>query len=1750
VKVEPTEKNTTTLALDGYTDIREIHEGEETAVYRAKSIDRGASVIIKATKDEYPSAKELARLRRELSILRDLDLPTIPKAYALEPNGRGLALVMEDFGFGTLRDLLDQRRLDVGAALTLAISITGVLAEVHRRRIIHKDITPRNIVVDESTLKAYLIDFGISARLAREAQALGAVSALEGTLSYIAPEQTGRMNRVVDLRADLYSLGVVLYEMLTGVVPFASESAAELVHSHIARRPIPPHERAPDVPAPLSEIVMTLLAKRPEDRYQSDAGLRADLVACARQWEQTGRVEPFPLKRHDRVTELRLALHLYGREREIGELMDAFERARSRGPELALISGYSGVGKSALVSEIHKPIAKGGGYFVSGKFDQIASDVPLAPIVQALRELTRHILTEPAEALAVWKQALLAALKNNARVLTDLVPELSLIVGPQPELAALGPVEAKNRFNLALSSFLGVIAAPEHPVVIFLDDLQWIDVASLKLLEMLLSDTHTKHLLLIGAYRDNEVQPGHPLSMMLGGLKKSGLSFTEIRLAPLDEPTVVDFVTDMLASPADEVRPLGAVIFQKTQGNPFFVQQLMDTLHRDGLLQIDPAEGTWRWDLDRIRSGRVTDNVAELMVSRLARLEPATRRMLMLASCVGFRFSLRTLAAISETSLEEAARALWAALEEELVLPLDGDYRLLEPSGERGSLGQLDDDFDVHYRFLHDRVSQAAYGLAGEEEKRQIHLAIGRMLRRRGGAAPRDDELVDIVHHLNRGVAGITGAAERVDLAELNLAVCRKAKASGTYDAAASYAQAGVALLSDESWETHNDLAFALHAELAECEFLNGQVDRAEATYGALLPRAKSDLDRARIHCQRLKMFTVLARYADAIKDGVEGLAVLGQPLSLEGDLNAAFMELLPAITGALAGRSVEELLEAPVVDDPAQELAEEIFANMIDSIYRGMPSAFPVVLLKHMSLFLARGHTRFSAYGYLGYSALLATGMGRYAEAFAFAQLALSLTQRIPNLPMSAYANLTLAMHGPFHRAVRESVRYLDAAFEASLETGDFTKLGTIAGQSPLLLLMAGYPLEEIFEYVDRNLALTRRIRQPRDVAILTAMRQVVLTLMGRTGDQSSSGDGGAKEEDSAAAIEKDGYTQFHIQNLLLRMRYFQGDFEGALAAADAAEENLMYVAGNSQSTEHAFYRAMTLLALPPAGAEEEGARRSQLLRASKQQIEQLARISPRSFEHKRVLMEAEEARVTEDVKSAVALYEQAILLAREDRFTHIEALAMELAGKLYRDLKGTRAAQSHMTRAYRAYLHWGAVAKAAALEEQYPDLLPAHAEEDRAKTASTSTRSSTHARTRTGTILTRTSLGGIREAGLVVRAIQAISGEMNLSKAIERMATLVLENSGAQSGALILARDGQLVVEATFRTDPDEVKLGAGLPLDACDDIAKTVVVYVTRTMESIVLQDATEAGRFSEDPYIREQSPRSMLCLPLLHQARLIGVLYLEHRQTTGLFNAARVELLALLSSQAAMAIENARLFEGVRRAKEDVERANERLEAEVAQRTEELRRANAKLSEANERLERELSQREADVASRTHELRHANEDLSSAKERLERELAQREQIERERAALQEQVIEAQRARLAELSTPLIPITDEVVVMPLIGTLDRDRASQMLAVALEGAQQHRAAVVILDITGIKGLDADVAGTLVGVAGALRLLGTETVVTGIAPRIALSFVELGIDLGSFMTMGTLQSGMSYALRHVGEGRGQNAWRGRRRTT
>ncbi len=1697
------------FVFEGYTSIVPIYEGAETYVFRAKSISTGAAVILKQTKNEYPTAREIGRLRREFLILRELGTDCAPEALSLDEHGRGVVLVMGDEGYPTLREILDAGLLDIERTLQLAISLSSMLALVHAKSVIHKDLSPRNVLVDRATWSVRLIDFGISARISREMVAPTAAKSLEGTPSYLSPEQTGRMNRAVDARSDLYSFGIILYEMLAGAPPFSDSDLDGLVQSHLAAMPVPLCERVPTVPAILSNIVMKLLEKMPEERYQSDAGLRLDLEECLAQWRKNGTIEVFPLRRRDKAPVLRGVQRLYGRDSDGQALLEAFEKTRQFGPELVLVRGYSGVGKSSLVHEIHRFIAqRRGGYFISGKFDKISQDIPLAPVINALRELMRQILTEPPAALEKWKKKILQALGTNGGVLCDIIPELVHVIGPQPPVAELDTFRAKNRFEMTLQDFLHVFPSAENPLVIFLDDLQWIDPASQGLLKLLLTDPFGRHLLYVGAYRDNEVDEGHPLAIMLADLAKNGMRRTDIDLQPLDPTLTTRFVADMLTSSTDEVQELAEVVFEKTQGNPFFIQQFLSTLIQRDLLAFDTENGTWRWNTQAIRSAELTDNVVELMIECLQRLSPETQTILTLASCIGHSFDLETLGVIADKPIADLTTGLFQAMKAGLILPIDNDYRFVEEKGvaNDASLSR------VRYAFVHDRVLQAAYSLANEEQHKALHLQIGRHLRKRIAGDPRDEDILDIVHHLNRGASGITDADERIDLVKLDLRAGRRAKAATAYHAATEYLRTARNLLQEENWENHYQVCFDLLCEAAECEMFRGDMEQFELVTAELAKRARTDLERVALMCLQMANFNRIARARDVLDVAADAFRLLGFPLEAEEVLSPQVLYgEVAKIDQNLKGRRILDLVDAPEIKDERLRAVVSVFDAIGSAAFMSGPIAFGVLNFSAVNFAIAHGFTDLMAFPLACVGYVMTGILNRVADGRDFSKLAVAVNKKLPNAVQTGRVAIShgssLQAYAPF----RDAAPVYAEGRQKLLDSGDFFLFATDSFLAIHSALFAGEQLDGLLEDADRYVASARRTRDTVCIISITASRQIIACLAGKTKSETSVSDDHFDEErdilgldDTYFALQK---AHHYVPKTLICLVH--GDYPQALECADKAQAYATLIAGNPCANAHPFLHSLAILGSPRAEDPAENQRRMELLELHKVEIDRLAQNMPVNFAHMKALVEAERLRLSGDVEGTIKQYEKTILLAQEHKAPHFEALANEMAAKFFLSLGAPTGGSGYIKNAYRAYKHWGAAAKVADMEENTAHIWPALREITRSRTGkSASASQSAHTRT-SRTLLDHTNIGGLRDAALVVRAAQEIASEIDLPRVIDRLAKLVLENAGADHGALILSRDGQLYVAAKLGADSSQLDRGPGKSLAESGDCAKSIVLYVARTQETVVIDNTSRMTRFADDPYLASGLTKAILAVPLLHQGRLSGVLYLENRSTAGIFNAARVELLTLLSSQAAIAIDIARLIEDARKANEEVRRTNEKLEQEVAHRTEELRKAN--------------------------------ESLSSAYQKLEQELLQRLEAEEQREALNAQMLSSQKERLAELSTPLLPIANDIVVIPLIGTMDSERADQVLSVALDGAQRLSARFVILDVTGLKHVDTHTAGMLANVAAALRLLGAETVITGIRPKIAQTLIALDVNLHSFVTMATLQSGMDYALKRSRDDRKAN---------
>ena len=1489
--------------IAGYSLTEPLFEGARSVIYKATRDGDGRPVVIKVLAAEYPSLEQIARLRREFRMTRAAHTDGVVEVVALERHRSSLAIVLEDFGGESLARLQAPAPLELRRLLDFGMRLAGALGRVHQRRIIHKDINPSNIVHNPRTDVLKIIDFGIATELSREEAANVGPSRLEGTLPYLSPEQTGRMNRVVDYRTDFYSLGVTLYQLATGRLPFVGADPLEVVHCHIAQMPTPPHEVAPAVPPVVSEIICRLMAKRAEDRYQSAFALQADLARCARRLDEEGRVSSFAIGRGDVSDRFQLQQKLYGREEQTETLLAAFDRTARGGKELMLVAGYSGIGKSALVLEVHKPIVKRRGHFISGKFDQYNRSVPYAPLIQAVVELVRQLLTESADALAAWRERILAAVSPNAQVIIDVIQEVELVVGPQPAVAELPPKEAQNRFNLAFESFFRVFAGAEHPLAIFLDDLQWADLPSLRLLERFMTDVETTHMFLVGAYRDNEVEPGHPLLLTVGEMRGAGASVQTITLAPLGRAHAVELLVDTLRCTSEEAGPLADVCLGKTSGNPFFLGQFLLRLHERGAFRFDERAGRWRWDLDAIAAMGMTDNVVELMAGKIQSLPDDAQHALRIAACIGNVFDLRTLAVSLETTPIEAAMALWPSLTEGLILPIDDAYKLVEDEAAGMELSRArgvvpSEAARVLYRFLHDRVQQAAYSLVPASRRGALHLQLGRLLHRSSTPASLDDQLFAIVNHENLGAELITDQAERDQLAALNLAAGRKAKASSAYVAAFDHFKRGIALLGPDGFDRQRELAVALHLFAAEASYVNKEFDRIDAYAAAVLSRAPGVLVEVRVAEIRIQAFNAQNKLSDAVRTALEILRQLGisfpdKPAG--ADVAAATREL----DSELAGRPVLSLVELPAMTDPVKIAAIRILAMTIPTSYLYDPGLFPLMAARQVVLSAEHGNTGASAAGYAAWGIILGGALGRIEEGYEFGQLALRVLERHDAKDVEARTRYIVACfiaHGKEH--VRQSVKALRDVYQTALETGDLDFAGYSLVTQITQLYLGGAELGELERLATSTTQAITPLRHEPALAYTRAVHQLLQNLMGRTADPCRLA-GEVYDEDRAIAAHreaKDSYGLGSAHLWKLQLSYLFGRYAEAARDADVVLSQLAGLVGQFQVPTFRLYDALAQLAIHGGAGAEERARLLARVEDDLAWLRAAAEHAPMNHAHKVALIEAERHRALGEPEAARRAYYRAAALAREHEYRSEEALATELYATFLLEQGEEEAAALFMAKARHLYDLWGAAAKVKELGQRYPTLLAGVP----VRTAPVSETSSTLEDDKSLDLLS------------VLKASQAISGEVVLSELLKKIVHIILENAGARRGLLILEGASPLVVEGGRSADRDELVL-RGASIHDRPDLAQTVVRYVRRTHESVLLGEGGRAGIFDADPYLAARLPMSLLCQPILRQRELVAILYLENDLTASAFTPDRCKVLELLCAQAAISLENARLYE---------------------------------------------------------------------------------------------------------------------------------------------------------------------------------------------------------------------------------------------
>ncbi len=1648
----------------GYRIVEHLYESSSTLTYRAIRQLDNRPVILKIIREAYPSPERIAMFKREYELIRQLNLAGIPQVESLEtlasdrllqatthPSQEAAAasvgntttrtsgpthlspivwvIVMEDTGGNSLHRLGWCGTLSLGRFLLLAIDIVEVLGHIHQQHVMHKDINPSNIICTPETGDVKIIDFGIATVVSREHQTFRNPGVLEGTLAYMSPEQTGRMNRVIDYRTDFYSLGVTLYELLTGSMPFRSNDALELVHSHIARQPEPPHQHNPHLPASLSAVILKLMAKNAEDRYQSAYGIRADLELIHAWWvgqETTASLsspiavaDTFEPGQFDVPDRFQIPQKLYGRDDEVAVLLSAFEHVSNGGCELMLVTGQAGIGKTALVQEVYKPITQQHGYVIAGKFDQFQRDRPYSAFIQAFRSLVRHVLTESDTEIAHWCRTLHQSLGPNGQVLLDVIPELERIIGPQQPVAPLPPTEAQNRFALVFQQFMRVFSQPQHPLVIFLDDLQWADGASLRLMELLMTAPDSQYLFVIGTFRENEVDASHPLQLTFDALRMSGVNPRQLHLATLDMDAITQLVMETLHSPYDAARSLAELLLAKTGGNPYFLNAFLTTLYVDRLIIFDYGAGRWVWDMHQIQSQEMTGNVVELLTRKIRRLPTETQDILQLAACIGSRFDLAKLAVVSQKTVQMVRSLLEPSIAAGLVEPIGNTYKVVGVN-----LPELVDAMDAEYAFAHDRIQQTVYALIPQNERQDVHWRIGHLLLLDSAPTRQEYSLFDIVNHLNEGRARAENQSEREELATLNIRAGMRARATSAYQPATTYFAIGMTLLAGDTdadtpqvWHDHYATMHQLYSAAAEVAYVNSDFATVSRLVGVGLAQAQCVLDKIPFYEVQIQASMAQNMMAEAIQTALNALELLGITFPNEpGEADVA--HALEEVMHALDNRPIASLAELPPMTDPDHLAAMRILSRVLTAAY-GTSAMFALVSLKQVVLSLHHGNAAESAFAYAGYGILLCGHLGDIENGYAMGQLALQLLERFDARAMAARTlmavNFTIRhWKEPFHAFLPAFL----SAYQIGLETGDPTHACYSLYHHCYMQYLVGANLESLRDEVAKHTQTMAQLKQEVCLIWNRILEQNITNLLGETSSiHYMQGPLFNEQTEFDRLLEISDMTNifaFSFQRLILS--YLAGDIPEAMACLQITQEYSFGAVSLPYIPVWLMYCSLTLLARMSTGKDIPPHQQDTYLEqvaSNQQQLWEWSRHAPENILHRYHLVEAERARVLGKPGDAREHYDTAIALAQEYRFVNDEALANHLAGAFYLARGQTHHGTFYIQNAHYAYRRWGATVLVQRLEQQYSwcfegrvDAMPTRPGEMYGTTSP--------ALSRTGSTSSAFQKASALDVSSFIKASQAISEELVLDAVLSKLMRIVLENAGGERGILTLLEQGAWVVAAEGCIDDIHITVADSYPVEHAD-IPLAIVHYVAHAQESVVLHDATEESQFTQDSYIRLRKPRSILCMPLIHRARLIGLLYLENSMTTGAFTTDRIEVLNLLCSQAAISIEHARLYG--------------HLEELVDARTAELARTNTALQ--NEVTERKLAEEmllkardelEWRVKSRTAELAQANNSLHM-------EIAERKRTEEALQQAKDAAEAANRAKSAflanmshELRTPL--------------------------------------------------------------------------------------------------------------------------------
>ncbi|MCV6636727.1 ATP-binding sensor histidine kinase [Candidatus Albibeggiatoa sp. nov. NOAA] len=1520
--------------LPGYEVRDKIHEGNKSLIYRARRTADNANVILKILTDERPTPERIARFRQEFEIHKKLeDVQGVAHAYALDHHQHRWFMVLEDFGGQSLDQYFNKQPIGLINFLKISIDISEILARVHQKHIIHRDINPSNIVIDPKTNEIKLIDFGLSSVLLQDTSDFIAPS-LEGTFAYMSPEQTGRINQVMDYRTDFYSLGVTLYELITQRLPFDTSDPIALIHAHIAKPPEPPHQIKPTIPKTISSIIMKLLQKNVAERYQSAFGIQADLVSCLMQLEANGDIENITLGENDISPILRISQKLYGREFEVDTLLAAFEQVRDGTNQLLMLAGYPGVGKTALVKAVYDPLTDSQGYFVRCCFERNdRQHQPYRAILQAFQDLVKQLLIENESRLEAWGQRFNQALGINGRVITDVIPELEFIIGKQACVTRLSTEEHQARLSLTLQRFILTFTQPKRPLVIFLDNLHWADIASLNLLVPLMTSADN-YLFIIAAYQDNNSQRIQLLMQTFEDLEAANVTVKAISLLPLTLSSITQLVIDTLSCGQQPAQALGSLILEKTGGNPYFINEFLKALHAQKLIQFDLESLTWDWDLDQIHDeATMTENVVDLLASKIQRLPDSTQQFLKLAACIGYKFSVETLEMLSE----QAVASLWEAAAEGLIVPAEYKsgyvpYHTLSSDGNTTSSESY--QISTLYRFTHDRIQQAAYSLVPADQKQHIHKQVGELLLKMASAKRVDPYIFDIVNQLNEAIPLIVEPEARLQLAHLNLLAGRKSRFAAAYSRALNYLSTGILLLGEKSWERQYMLTLSLTIEAAETAFLCGDTVQMEGLAEIVLHQAQTVLDKIQIYELKIHACINSHKHYEAVNMAQQ---VLHQLNIRFPDIpnNLALFNALLRNRWLLRRRKVMTLTHLPVMTDSSRLAALRILSSIGAPAYHAVPELIPLLTCKAVNLCLRYGNAPVSSYVYASYGVILCSLAKEIPKGYEFGQLALDVVASANNKSLELKTRFTVhAQIRHWCEPIHEIVPALKQVYQDTLETGDLNQAALMACSYYMGLFLSGQNLELIDTEIQKNLSNIGRLKQVKPLIYSRICRQSVQFLLQTDIDkieifkENMLLQGSVYDESTMLAHhvqENDQTALFNLYFHKMLLCYWFDAYPDALSNAEKAEPFINSVIGLPIYPSFYFYSALIYLTLLPQAAANEKELFLYEIKRIQKKLKYWAKHSPDNHAHKYQLINAEIAAKDNCIELAKDCYEHAAQLAQKHGYLQEEALICERAAQFLFRMDKPRLAQVYLNDAHYAYTQWGAKAKVLLLEKQYSQYLIAN----RHKATTTSAHFIDTAERNHSAI----------DLASVLKSVQTIASEIVIEQLLKKQMKIVIENAGAQRGALILDKKGQWVVEAEGSNDIAVLQSTPITEFDAALPI--TLINYVVRSQEAVVLHHAVQEGDFTFDPHFVHHKAKSVLCLPLINQGKLQGILYLENNLATNVFTPDRLEILNIFSSQMAISIENARLY------------AN--LEDKVQERTLEIEMQKQELSDALEKLQ---------------------------------------------------------------------------------------------------------------------------------------------------------------------------------------------------